>query len=245
MVSPLRRIARRVAGRPTQKLADGPKPQRFPAPWQKVILWLDADLVLDVGASVGRYGLGLRKIGYGGRIVSFEPLTSARAELERHTRSDPLWSVVPVALGEADAKTTLHVSGNSGSSSLLDMLDRHSSAAPSSAYVGAETVEVRRLDEMLDEVMASATRPFLKLDVQGYELAALRGAGDRLVTFRGIQLELSEVPLYEGAALRPEVMEFLETAGFALVGVLQGFSDPGTGQMLQMDGLFVRRDLLP
>jgi FkbM family methyltransferase len=177
--------------------------------------------------------------------VSFEPLASARVELERRAAIDESWSVLPLALGDTNGTTVLHIAGNSGSSSVLEMLDRHQRAAPISAYVGEENVEMRRLDSLLDELMGSAKRPFLKLDVQGYELAVLRGAGDRLKTFCAIQLELSTVPLYADAPLREEVERFLVDAGFVLAGVIQGFSDPISGQMLQLDGLFVRRDLLP
>lgn len=201
--------------------------------------------MLDVGAGLGQYGTTLRKIGYGGRICSFEPLSTARAKVQERATADADWSVLPYALGEADGSTILHVAGNSGSSSILDMLERHRAAAPVSEYVGEERVDVRRLDGILDQVLGSASHVFLKLDVQGYELAVLRGAGDRLPTFVGIQLELSTVPLYAGAPLRGEMEEFLAGAGYALAGVKQGFSDPRTGQMLQLDGVFVRRDLLP
>lgn len=243
------RYVRRLMGRP----APPPDPSRrgaayrrhWPDPWRRLIQSLEIDLVLDVGAGVGQYGAGLRNMGYRGRIVSFEPQTAARTKAGIRAAADPQWSVLPFALGETDEATVLHVSGNSGSSSVLDMLDRHKEAAPISVYVGEEHVEMRRLDDILDQVLGASMRPFLKLDVQGYELAVLRGAGDRLTTFRGIQLELSTVPLYAGAPLREEVERFLAGAGYAIAGVKQGFSDPVTGQMLQFDGVFVRQDLLP
>lgn len=243
------RYLRRLMGRPAPqrvpKVRQAAQPPAWPDPWRKLIQWLEIDLVLDVGAGVGQYGTTLRKMGYGGRIASFEPLTTARAKVEVRAAADASWSVLPYALGEADGSTVLHVAGNSGSSSILDMLERHRAAAPVSVYVGEESVEVRRLDGILDQVLGSASRPFLKLDVQGYELAVLRGAGDRLPSFVGMQLELSTVPLYAGAPLRGEVEEFLAGAGYALAGVKQGFSDPATGQMLQLDGIFVRQDLVP
>src|SRR3954466_12945604 len=58
---------------------------------------LGVTLVLDVGANVGEYGVLLRRLGYAGRIVSFEPV-AANVEGLR-SRVDALWAVEHVALG--------------------------------------------------------------------------------------------------------------------------------------------------
>ena len=49
-----------------------------------VIADRNIDLIVDVGANVGQYAKSLRLHGYGGRIVSFEPIAEAsRAERDR------------------------------------------------------------------------------------------------------------------------------------------------------------------
>ena len=83
-------------------------------------------------------------------------------------------------------------------------------------------------------------RPFLKLDVQGYELVTLRGGTESLPRLFGVQAELSLVPLYEGAPLWLEVIEFMTDRGFRVVGLEPGYADPKTGEMLQADGIFIR-----
>lgn len=198
------------------------------------------DLVLDVGAAHGRYGRELRERGYAGRIVSFEPMSRPFAQLEGQSADDPRWSCVKTALGSSDGETEINVAGNSDSSSILEMAERHRLTAPGSAYVATETVRVRSLDSIWDELADGAERPFLKLDVQGYELEVLRGAAATLPKLAGVQAELSLVPLYEGAPLFGEVIAHLEDCGMRLAGLEPGFHDPETGELLQADGLFVR-----
>ncbi|NEB75730.1 hypothetical protein G3I40_10890 [Streptomyces sp. SID14478] len=62
----------------------------------------EIDLVLDSGAHHGCFGRGLRRAGYRGRIVSFQPFGGARAKVRRTAARDADWLVVPYALGDRD-----------------------------------------------------------------------------------------------------------------------------------------------
>jgi FkbM family methyltransferase len=199
------------------------------------------EVVLDVGANAGQYAQQLRAAGYVGRIVSFEPLPEAFAALERAAAADPRWEARRLALSDADGEAEIHVAANSWSSSLLDMGERHLASAPESAYVGREHVTTARLDSIWEEVLGPDARPFLKLDVQGFEMHVLRGAAGHLDRVAGVQAELSLVHLYEGDSLWRDVVDHLEEEGFELVGLEPGFEDPETGRMLQADGTFLRR----
>jgi FkbM family methyltransferase len=200
----------------------------------------EVDLVLDVGANVGQYASRLRPAGYKGRIVSFEPLSDAFAELSAAAAADPTWECRRLALGATDGETEINISGNSYSSSLLDMEDRHVESAPESKYVGTEKIETARLDSLWDELVRDGERPFLKLDVQGFELEALRGAEDSLPKILGVQAELSLVPLYRDGPVFRDVIDYLEERGFRLAGLEGGHDDRRTGEMLQADGIFIR-----
>lgn len=199
------------------------------------------DLVLDVGANVGQYGLAMRELGYQGRIVSFEPMQAAWDQLREAMERDGAWDGFRLALGEASGEVDLHIAANSISSSLLDMLPRHLQSAPRSAYMGVETVPVRPLDDVVDAHAIIGENIWLKLDVQGYERAVLAGAERLLQRSRIVQLEMSLVPLYAGQAAFSELHGLLDRAGFELVGFEPGFQEPSTGVMLQVDGLFRHR----
>lgn len=203
------------------------------------------DLVIDVGANTGQFGQLLREIGYRGRIRSFEPLGTAWQALCAAAAGDAGWSVAPRgAIGRENGTISINVAGNSASSSVLPMLDRHREAAPHSAYVGTEDVPIARLDEALANVPAS-DRLFVKIDTQGYEAAVLDGAPDTLNRAIGVQLELSLVPLYQGAPLMRDMLARMDAVGYDVWAIWPGFADPATGRLLQMDGIFVRRKAAP
>lgn len=201
------------------------------------------DLVLDVGANVGQYGGELRRTGYLGRIVSFEPLSAAFATLSSRAAADPAWDCVNSALGETAGETVIHVAGNSYSSSLLPMADLHLQIAPESAYIADETVAIASLDTAAARYLGGSERILLKLDVQGYELAALKGATHTLESVVAVESEMSTCTLYEGQPLWHDIVHFLAGKGFQLAIAHELIVDPDSGQLLQLDGLFTRPSL--
>ncbi|HVI25616.1 MAG TPA: FkbM family methyltransferase [Xanthomonadaceae bacterium] len=201
----------------------------------------EVNLVIDVGANVGQYARRLRQAGYAGRILSFEPLLEAHARLLALSRNDPHWTVGPrVAIGDREHEVELHISGNSVSSSVLEMLDSHIAAAPGSEYVATERVSMATLDGLLREHLHKDVRPFLKVDTQGFEDRVLAGASAVLAQARGVQLELSLVSLYEGQQLFEPLMDHLSRTGFSVWAIWPGFCDAATGRMLQVDAVFFR-----
>jgi|KBSMisStaDraftv2_1062788.scaffolds.fasta_scaffold605952_1 FkbM family methyltransferase len=208
---------------------------------ERLLRGVGIDLVLDVGANAGQYAGGLRLLGYSGRIVSFEPLSTAHAQLSRAARPSAGWEIAPrMAIGDADGTVSIHMAGNSVSSSILDMLPAHERAAPGSAYVASETVPLRRLDGVAGEYLAGARRILLKIDAQGYEDRVLAGAAGLLDRITAIQTELSLVPLYAGQLLFDEMRKRVEALGFELYAVFPGYVEERTGRTLQLDGFFLR-----
>jgi len=100
---------------------------------------------------------------------------------------------------------------------------------------------VRRLDGVFADYCAPQERCFLKIDVQGFEEAVLRGAERSLGRCLGLHLELSVLPLYRGGLMLPEMLAKLTDLGFALMDLQPGFADPHSRELLQLDGTFFRR----
>lgn len=201
---------------------------------------LGINLVLDVGANAGYYAQGLRKEGYQGKIISFEPLSSAYKVMEEAAALDSKWTASNCALGEINGTSEIFISGNSWSSSLLDMLPEHTNAAPDSEYVAKEVITVKKLDSIFDEYVSTNDKVFLKIDTQGYTKPVLDGASNSLGKICGVFVEMSLVPLYSGESLIGEVISMLYKNGFVLLAIEPEFVDKKSGRLLQVNGLFSR-----
>ncbi|MGI9175528.1 MAG: FkbM family methyltransferase [Rhodothermales bacterium] len=199
-------------------------------------------VVLDVGANMGQYAQSLRRNGYRGRIVSFEPMAAAFQMLQAHAQADPAWEAVHFGLGAAEEEATIHIAQNPQCSSLLAPLPRYLEASPAPTLVGDEAIRIQPLDTVFSKYVREGERGFLKLDVQGYERRVLEGAQASLPHIAGVQLELSLVPLYEGGPVLEEMLAYLAGQGFTLMSIEPTASHPRTGQQLQVDGVFFREE---
>jgi FkbM family methyltransferase len=195
------------------------------------------DCVVDVGANEGQYAQRMRQLGYRGEILALEPIAEAFERLSTNFSTDAAFHAEQIAAGSSSQSGLINISSNSVSSSMLPMTDRHTAADPKSAYDSVQTTTVRPLDA-LD---ISGTRIWLKLDVQGTEDKVLEGAEELLMRTQAVQVELSLVPLYKGAPLVEDLVAQLRHLGFEPVYLEPGFSDPRTGVLLQVEGLFRRR----
>jgi FkbM family methyltransferase len=217
---------------------------RHPAPNMKRRLRLfkhyGINTLLDVGANKGDYVSDLRKNGFNGNAISFEPLSDTYQFLCKRAKMDTKWETVNIALGNKDEESVINISGNIHSSSILKMLPDHLKSSPESAYVGKEKIQIKKLDSIFGTYCQPKDIVFMKIDTQGFEMQVLEGAKNSLNCITGIQIEMSIKPLYEGAVLFGDIINHLNREGYVLMGIENGFSDPLSGQLLQMDGIFIR-----
>jgi FkbM family methyltransferase len=197
--------------------------------------------VIDVGANRGQYARELRHAGYAGHIASFEPVPDDYERLEAAARGDGRWSVHPYALGREDGVTEI----NAVPGTLSSLLEpTRFGARRYERLRDPRTVEVpvRRLDGLLDEVLApvAAPRPYLKLDTQGFDLEVFAGLGDRVGAFVGMQSELALMRIYEGMPRLPEALGTYEAAGFEVTGLYPVSRQSRTARVLEFDCVMVR-----
>ena len=199
------------------------------------------DTVIDIGAHRGEYAQRLRRGGYTGRIVSFEPQSAAHAALDAAAADDPDWEVAPrIALGKSDVPVTLKLSAETDMSSVLDFTKDMTALLDSSAYVGSEVASQARLEAVFPRWVRSGDTVLLKVDTQGTERDVIEGARRILGRVALIQVELSIVPVYRGETGFVDMITWLETLDFAPVLFLPGYFNKRTARLIGMDGVFVR-----
>jgi FkbM family methyltransferase len=198
------------------------------------------DTVVDVGANEGLFARRLRDEGFGGRIISFEPLSKAFELLASAAAADSHWRCLRLGLAATTGEKTLNVARNLASSSFLPMDSELPKAEPRLAYIGREECSVSTLDALAPDLFLPEERLYLKLDVQGFELEVLRGAEATLDRVLALDVELSLTMLYEGAPLMDEVVAYLAARDYNLLETETAYAHPRTNETLQVNGLFVR-----
>ena len=214
--------------------------------WERLAQLLERHaitLVIDVGANEGQYGERLRRHGYAGRIVSFEPGANAHEALTRRAQFDSRWDVAPrMALGAAAGRAQLKTNNRSDMDSLLTTTVETREAFPKLEATGEETVEIVRLDAVLSDLVAPVAddRIFLKIDTQGYEDQVLTGAEKVIDRILGLQVEMSFFPLYEGEADYLAVLNKVHAFGYSPHLMIGGYFSRFLVRQLQIDGVFFR-----
>lgn len=196
--------------------------------------------VIDVGGYIGSFAYAMRTLLPEAQIYSFEPLAGNYKKLVRNLTPLGRFQAFQTALGERSGSVDFHQSDFSASSSVLEMADLHRQAFPQSGHQTRLTVPLARLDDYLDQ-MNLQPAVLLKLDVQGYEAAVLRGAAQTLARVDYLFCELSFAELYAGQPLFDDLYALLTAAGFRFAGSLDSLLSPLDGSILQADGLFIRQ----
>jgi FkbM family methyltransferase len=203
-----------------------------------IINGLGLDTIVDIGANRGQFAICARRLYPTAQIFSFEPLHKPATKYHSIFKNDPHTRLIVKAIAAQNGSASMHVSRWDVSSSLLPIGQAQHQNYPFTEESRQETVAVARLAECLDESEIAGIA-LLKLDVQGYELAALQGCEDLLERFRFVYVEASFIELYLGQALATEVIAYLFAKGFKLTCV----ANPSNGndkRPIQADFLLSR-----
>ncbi len=198
--------------------------------------------LVDVGGFDGDFTARMAgRVGVG-RGVLVEPMPHKAAAL-RARFPGPAFTVIEAAASDRDGTSRLEIHRAEATTSTLAMRTDVPELAEVDPVTPERVIQCRAV--ALDTALADLTPAvgpvdLLKVDVQGAELAVLRGASRLLRTTGAVWVEVSFRPLYVHSCLFADVYAVLAEAGFALTE-LSPCHRSAAGELLQADGLFVRR----
>lgn len=196
-------------------------------------------VILEAGAYDGADTILLKRhFGRNSTIHAFEPIPELYKRIAVKTHKYPYIYTYMLALGDFIGQSIFHISeinnATSASSSLLPPKD-HCIHAPEVAFTKELEVSVTTIDQWAKDNKVGFI-DFMWLDMQGYELNALKAAPNLLKTVRAILTEVEFVEAYKGQYLYHDVKNFLESEGFTLIAVNFDIDNPRWFG----DALFVR-----
>jgi FkbM family methyltransferase len=182
-------------------------------------------------------------------LVGFEPQPEGLAAL--NAQKSDLETYLPYAVGDGKPGI-LKVCAARGMSSLLDPDPRMLNVFPGFATYGQVIEQIPVETRTLDGITEIAALDFLKIDVQGYELAVFRNGSARLIEAVAVQAEVSFMPLYKNQPLYGDIDRNLRALGFIphmfaninkrMILPFQDASRPyaSLNQLLEADVVYVR-----
>ncbi|MCK1704936.1 FkbM family methyltransferase [Bradyrhizobium sp. 146] len=196
---------------------------------------LTPDLVIDVGANRGQFALVARHLWPAARIASFEPLPGPAAICRSVMAGDERFTLFEAAVSTATGNSTINVTSEDDSSSLLPLGEEHQRLY-GSRVASTLTIKTGRLSSFIAPDRCPKAC-LLKIDTQGFELQVLKGSEELFPRVQLIYAELSFIELYEGQPLASEVISYLHAMSYQLVGVFNVAHD-GADRPVQADMLF-------
>lgn len=204
--------------------------------------------VFDVGANHGQYGRFLRQIGYGGYILSFEPVRAAFDMLEAAAAGDPKWRCFRLALGERAERRAINVYRSGNLTSFFPASDYGRTMWPDQFEIShEETVDVVRLDEFYRDLVGGelpgldGAACMLKMDTQGYDVSVFAGASGILDRIAAMQSEISVIGIYDGMPDGLDTLRLFRDKSYYVSGMFPVTRDESLAA-IELDCLLVRRE---
>ena len=190
------------------------------------------DSIWDVGANQGQFAFMANTVWPTVPIYSFEPDPDSFEKLSANFKKfNILGKPYLSALSDKkEVKKLMRYGANVNNSFLV-----RNEETVSSVDVACTTLD------LMGDSMPSMRTAYLKLDVQGFELAVLAGAKEFLKKCKYVQVEVSFSPAYAGGATSYEVMSAMNSCDFECIEILDLLRNKtSANEIIEADLLFRR-----
>lgn len=177
-------------------------------------------------------------------VYCFEPSPDSLVALDDKYRDDPKTIIIPLAVTDQQGQQTLHINEIDAINSLLPLATSSRRYLPGNGITkGSIQVNTTSIDEFMQSQNVEVIH-IMKMDIQGGELTALKGA--EKVLKKGqlplIYTEIMFVPHYENQPLLNDIWDFLAQYEYALFDFYY-LQRAKNGQLRFANALFVSSDV--
>ena len=186
---------------PRGDAARSPGTSCFPEPEAALMAHLYSYLpdrcALDIGANTGDVSEMLLDAGF--EVHAFEPYLQVFDRLRERLGRRKSFHAHPLAVGDADGTSTLHVASDTSGKDLYGDSTRYNSlvqhAMPTDlVFTDSVEVAVRKLETLHSEAIIPAQVGLVKIDTEGFDLKVLRGMGSHRYPVVVIEYWDSHIP---------------------------------------------------
>ncbi|MGH2496057.1 MAG: FkbM family methyltransferase [Ktedonobacteraceae bacterium] len=190
---------------------------------EKLLAGTTKQVFYDIGANYGYYCLRLAPLAR--HIYAFEPVSRTHAMLLKNIGRNDITNAEAYQLGITDREGSAHI--HLHRTRFFPLVSGSSSMFRSSLHsAGQETITVVTLDSLMRE-QHLLPPSVIKIDIEGGELYALRGAREVLSAYHPIMvMEFNGLEIFEDVGYtRADMLTFLQDLQYLVYGLSSNVED--------------------
>jgi len=206
----------------------------------KHLVTMEDPTIIDGGANLGSTIDSFLNMYESPEIHAFEPIPKFVKLLEERFGNHKNIHIYPFALGALKKTVNFNILNYPHSSSILQPetwnYKYHGNKMQTSDRIDVDQI---RIDEFLSGIKIN----ILKLDLQGYELEALKGCEKMISDIKVVMTEIAFVPLYRNQALFSDIDIYLRDHNFRLYNLYELWTQMD-GQLTAGDAIYLNQNFI-
>jgi FkbM family methyltransferase len=194
-------------------------------------------VIIECGAAVGNMVSLYLKQYKNPKIFAFEPQPQFVEILKEKFEDKENVHIHPMAVGSEESEVTFNVLNRPTASSVMPPAQMNKKYHGDQVDI-SEKIKVKQI--RLDDVIKEKEIDFIKLDIQGYEIEAFKGAEEILKRTKIITTEIEFVEEYKDQPLFSDIDKFMRENGFYLYNLYE-LSTQEDGQLTGGDAVYLNR----
>src|SRR5919202_898414 len=174
------------------------------------------DIVVDVGAHIGKYTLiASKRVGVNGKVIAIEAHPGNYEMLNRNIKLNGLTNVISLnyAVYSKETKIKLFLPGEKSNRTIYNtLISTRATDEEKFVEVNADTLD----DLLQNNEISHADINWIKIDVEGAELEVLKGADSIMSNSKNITLLIEVHDIEDGKNVYRPIMDLMEKYNFKI-----------------------------